>query len=270
MDEQEFPSDSEQSDEDYRPDQQQESEVSEVDSDGNLDETEPNSAKKISVKKRKKAKTYVPDTKTQIDNKPENIGAATVTDADEDDKERSDALWADFLSGTDPLPTKKSETKKESNENTPVKDYAETKRKPEPQKKVITEIFEFAGEKVEVTKELNEPATIGSEKSVNNSGGSSNSIGRRVPFSGIKRTSGGGIGSVLGQIAKKNKISVLDKSKLDWDSFKRNAGIDEELQTFNKGKDGYLERQDFLERTDVRQFELEKSIRLSKRNNRNC
>lgn len=120
---------------------------------------------------------------------------------------------------------------------------------------------------MEITKEIKEthPATTNDEKSDGKSSGSSNGLGRRLP---LKRAIGG-IGSMLGQLSKKNKISVLDKSKHDWNSFKRTEGIDEELQTHNRGKDGYLERQDFLDRTDVRQFELEKSIRLSKRNNRN-
>lgn len=90
---------------------------------------------------------------------------------------------------------------------------------------------------------------------------------------GIKRSSpssGGagcstGLGSLLNQLGKKKKISVLEKSQMDWKSFKQDEGIDEQLQTFNKGKDGYLERQDFLQRTDVRQFEIEKSLRQSTR-----
>jgi len=60
----------------------------------------------------------------------------------------------------------------------------------------------------------------------------------------------------------------LEKTKHDWNSYKSQQGIEEELQTFNKGKDGFLERQDFLERTDVRQFEMEKSLRQSRRGNR--
>lgn len=47
-----------------------------------------------------------------------------------------------------------------------------------------------------------------------------------------------GIGSVLDQLGKKKKISTLEKSKLDWDRFKKEEDIEEELQTHNKGKDG--------------------------------
>lgn len=47
-----------------------------------------------------------------------------------------------------------------------------------------------------------------------------------------------GIGGVLSQLGKKQKISTLEKSKLDWDRFKKDENIEEELQTYNKGKDG--------------------------------
>lgn len=75
----------------------------------------------------------------------------------------------------------------------------------------------------------------------------------------------GGISSVLGQIGKKAKISTLEKSKLDWDNYKKQENIEEELNTHNKGKDGYLERQDFLQRADLRQFEIEKQLRNTSR-----
>lgn len=47
-----------------------------------------------------------------------------------------------------------------------------------------------------------------------------------------------GMQSILSQINKKNKISTLEKSKLDWDGFKKKQGIEEEIQNHNKGKNG--------------------------------
>lgn len=60
---------------------------------------------------------------------------------------------------------------------------------------------------------------------------------------------------------KKTKMGCLDKSKLDWDSFVEKEGIKEELSTFNKGKEGFVEKQAFLERADHRRFEIEKEAR---------
>ncbi|NXP13874.1 CFDP1 protein, partial [Thinocorus orbignyianus] len=81
--------------------------------------------------------------------------------------------------------------------------------------------------------------------------------------SGLKRPSG--MSSLLGKIgSKKQKMSTLEKSKLDWENFKEEEGIVEELAIHNRGKDGYIERKAFLERVDHRQFEIERDIRLSR------
>ncbi|KAM3829194.1 craniofacial development protein 1 isoform 4-T5 [Vipera latastei] len=80
--------------------------------------------------------------------------------------------------------------------------------------------------------------------------------------SGVKRPSS--MNSLLGKMgAKKQKMSTLEKSKLDWENFKEEEGIGDELAIHNRGKDGYLERRAFLERVDYRQFEHERDLRLS-------
>ena len=56
-------------------------------------------------------------------------------------------------------------------------------------------------------------------------------------------------------------MGCLDKSKLDWNSFVEENQMREELTTHNKGKDGYVEKLEFLERADLRQFEQEKAVR---------
>ena len=56
-------------------------------------------------------------------------------------------------------------------------------------------------------------------------------------------------------------LCVQEKSKLDWEKFKSDEGIKDELAIHNRGKDGYIARKQFLERTDLRQFEIEKSLR---------
>ena len=48
---------------------------------------------------------------------------------------------------------------------------------------------------------------------------------------------------------------------MDWNKYVAEEGIKEELETFNKGKDGYVEKQMFLERADYRRFEIEKEAR---------
>lgn len=138
--------------------------------------------------------------------------------------------------------------------------------KPKVEEKIkITKVFEFAGEEVKVEEEVlaNSVAARLAHSSVEQYSDKTQSD---VPT--IKQRGGAGIGgicSVLGQIGKKAKISTLEKSKLDWASFKKEENLDEEINTHNKGKDGYLERQDFLQRADFRQFEIEKQLRTTTR-----
>ncbi|XP_023218734.1 craniofacial development protein 1-like [Centruroides sculpturatus] len=69
------------------------------------------------------------------------------------DKKKSDSLWADFLKDVEP--PAKSKPKTEQNLQT---QSDSVKQKPEkasvPNKKIITEVFDFAGESVSVTKEV--------------------------------------------------------------------------------------------------------------------
>jgi len=63
---------------------------------------------------------------------------------------------------------------------------------------------------------------------------------------------------------KKKKLTTLEKTLSDWQNFKKKEGISEELK--EHAKNGYLERQAFLERSDLREFEREREIRLKRVN----
>ncbi|XP_051239288.1 craniofacial development protein 1 isoform X2 [Dicentrarchus labrax] len=148
-------------------------------------------------------------------------------------KKKSDDLWASFLSDVGSRPkdcppaSQSSNTKK--GDSSVLKDAplsTETKAS-EPAKVTITKVFDFAGEEVSAKR----PA---------------------------------GMTSILGRIGgKRQKMSTLEKSKMDWDAFKSEEGITDELAIHNRGREGYVERKNFLERVDHRQFELEKAVRLN-------
>lgn len=56
-------------------------------------------------------------------------------------------------------------------------------------------------------------------------------------FGGVKRT--GGLAGIAGLLdSKKQKLTTLEKTKLDWNSFKSSEGINEELEKHKKSKDG--------------------------------
>lgn len=122
----------------------------------------------------------------------------------------------------------------------------------------VTKKFDFAGECVEVTKQVNKDSKeaqrfLKTEKEKKVQDGTS--------FSAQKRGSSG-LSSIMGVISgKQPKMGCLDKSKIDWDKFTDEQGIKEELNTHNKGKDGYVEKQMFLDRADYRRFEIERAAR---------
>ena len=113
-----------------------------------------------------------------------------------------------------------------------------------PEKVLIKETYEYAGEQVTVERKVdaNQVAAIASKK------GSS------------------GLGSLLDQLKGKNKISSIQKSKLDWNSFTEVEGLEDEFEQ-NK-KDGYLQKQEFLHQADLAQFEQEKTVRSKERSKR--
>jgi hypothetical protein len=51
----------------------------------------------------------------------------------------------------------------------------------------------------------------------------------------------------MAQGNKPAKMNVLEKSRMDWAGFVDKEGINDDLKRFNK--DGYVERQEFLKRT---------------------
>ncbi|EFN70955.1 Craniofacial development protein 1 [Camponotus floridanus] len=278
--EHQLPSDSDEDDEDYVPDRVDSDVVSEVESEGDVEsspedendenkrETGQQKGKKRSKVRRSVKRKKIIENKSKVSEDEKEVEECKETKelTEEEEKKRADSLWADFMKDTAVVSKPKPQNPiNRSNERSPPIQKSKIQEKVK-----VTKIFEFAGEEVKVEKEvsvdsaearLSLSAAENSTKSSDSAFAASKERGR----GGIRRAGLGGISSVLGQIGKKAKISTLEKSKLDWDNFKKQENIEEELNTHNKGKDGYLERQDFLQRADLRQFEIEKQLRNSSR-----
>ncbi|KAG7462354.1 hypothetical protein JOB18_018328 [Solea senegalensis] len=197
-------------------------------------------------------------------------------------KKKADDLWASFLSDVGTRPKQITDVPQSTQSSTQQAKSAplttQTKA-PEPAKVTITKVFDFAGEEVRVQKEvladskeaktyLKSQNTDQEEKEEEEGGGEEeeeedkqkSSPGQ--PGTSAKRPAG--MSSLLNRLGgKKQKMSTLEKSKMDWDAFKSEEGITEELAIHNRGKEGYVERKNFLERVDHRQFQLEKTVRLN-------
>lgn len=112
--------------------------------------------------------------------------------------------------------------------------------------KVITEVRDFAGEDVEIKKYVDANSAEASDKGK----------GPAAPASAVD--------IILEQIKKKQKLSVLDKTKKDWEGFKEeNKGLEDELDAYKKSSNQYLDKVSFLERADYREFERERDARLA-------
>lgn len=73
------------------------------------------------------------------------------------------------------------------------------------------------------------------------------------------------LSQLVSNLKKKPKVGTLFQSKIDWEDFKKEEGIEDEMKQATTRKDGFIERQAFLSRADLRQFEIEKSIRAKER-----
>lgn len=239
MDE-EFDNELSSDDSDYQPEKNKHVESDSEGSIANNDDPETSDEEKTKKsKKQKRSKLSFDEEERKLD--------------PEEEKRKENELWDLFMSGSEvPLHSKENSSDSGKPKSSTITLAAKKQAAPTTSKSIpaaAPTVFEFAGETIEV------PAKEETEESV-----------APAAASGPAKRSGGGLGSVLNQLAgKKSKLSVLEKTKMDWDGFKSNEGINEELQTHNRGRDGFLERKDFLNRTDLRQFEIEKSLRLSRR-----
>lgn len=243
MDPEDLPSSSDEDDEDYCPTNDK-SEISESESDydsegGKIKKSDnPETAKKGKKRKKTSTKRNSKSARLQVHESEEKFEEVEQQEQDVDDKSRVDALWADFLGGSNDdsyssskkentsIPTNSSES------SLPEKKISKEPEKVQQETVKITKIFDFVGEKVEVVQEVKPEEIKVPNESKNPSTSAMGSL-----FGATKKTTGG-VGSILEQLNKKNKISTLEKTKLDWESFKNKEGISEELQTHNKGRDG--------------------------------
>lgn len=224
MNDEEYEAELSEDDEDYRPDKEIDS-VSE--NSASEDDHQENSDDEGATKKTKKRRKPTRGRRAKpVESFKEEVKNDSPVVDPEEEKKRADALWADFLSGTEiPLETKKDEnTVKPTTSAAAAPRVAATTTIPKPKPK---EIFEFAGETIDIpSKSSKEQEKVPTKPEI-------------PPVAGVKRPSaGGGLSSLLGQITKKNKLSVLEKTKMDWDGFKSKEGIGEELQTHNRGREG--------------------------------
>ncbi|XP_059569716.1 craniofacial development protein 1 isoform X2 [Alligator mississippiensis] len=246
-------------DEDYVPSgaEYSEDDVSELveeDEEENLNKRKKGS-KSIACRKRKKGGLLLEpgdseEAKAQQGEKEEVDSLRQVEGdrSEEEEKKKEDALWASFLSDVGQKPKTLAAAQVTSpqtcktvkkNLNKSLKEVEEPEEQKDIEKVTITKVFDFAGEEVRVTKEVD--AASKEAKSFleqQEKEKTQTAIPASLPtVSGVKRPSG--MNSLLGKIgSKKQKMNTLEKSRLDWENFKDEQGIGEELAIHNRGKEG--------------------------------
>jgi hypothetical protein len=108
------------------------------------------------------------------------------------------------------------------------------------------ETYIFAGEVVSTT--TTKSTTTTTTKPLTSA---SSSTGNKLPLRRPKRRSSIFDTDPSSQ-PKAKKLNTLEKSKLDWIGFTKTEGLEEELEKHGKGGKGYIERQNFLDRTGRR------------------
>ncbi|ETN81282.1 hypothetical protein RB195_006069 [Necator americanus] len=243
-------------DEDYVPEEG----VEDVDypSGGEVDEVSEADGEVVVTKRKRAGKDNLP-----------NSTQKSSTSADGDVEEDAKAAFLALMSEDDPILGRKRadilpDSLSTSNASTCVNVVASSSSSssdPEhhelkAESKVITEVFDFAGDEVKVQR------TVTAEEAKEIEAREKRKENEKMKKPPQKRL---GLGGALTLLAKKPKMSVLDKSNLDWNSFKEENNLKEELETFNRGKNGYLDKMNFLSRSDYREFEKEKAVRNSSR-----
>ena len=107
-----------------------------------------------------------------------------------------------------------------------------------PETVTIKETYEFAGQQVEVERKVGvqEAAALREKKAAS------------------------GLGDILDQLKGKNKITTLQKSKLDWNQFTEEANLEDEFS--QNRKDGYLAKQEFLKTVDAAEQDAAREVRI--------
>ncbi|ETI56168.1 hypothetical protein F441_01216 [Phytophthora nicotianae CJ01A1] len=172
-----------------------------------------------------------------------------------------DALWDDINASTAVSKTAANKTAKLLSGMTKK---TKPKRSAVKKKKRKLREFSFPILSVDVKK---------SRKDLTKFAASNQKVERVVKFAGKQynvSTSAGtvksekkGLDKVLESLDEPKKVSTMEKSSLDWDKFKEKEGIEDELTHYTK--DGYIEKQEFLQRLDLKRFEIEKAERDKQR-----
>eukprot|EP00164_Ancoracysta_twista_P005090 GFYU01006928.1.p1 GENE.GFYU01006928.1~~GFYU01006928.1.p1 ORF type:complete len:336 (+),score=118.88 GFYU01006928.1:132-1139(+) len=214
---------------------------------------------------RPKASTTTATTASTSGNTATSTGGDTTGSAKPVNK--VDALWAEMNGGVTKKPAAAATV---SGTSASVAASSTEKASVDGAKVEITKTYDFAGESVTVTKTVDANSKEAQElkkkeEARANVTGAGAAPVKKDPLAALakgpvrpKGRGGGALGALLGAIdGKKQKMSTVAKSQLDWESYKSKSGVKDELESYKKGNNRYTEKQDFLLRADWRSHEAD-------------
>ena len=86
---------------------------------------------------------------------------------------------------------------------------------------------------------------------------------RRVESAVASRTVKSGLDAAVSGLMDVHKVNTVDKSSMDWEVYKVEKGIGDDVE--QAAKNGYVGKQEFLDRVDQRQYSLELQERKRQR-----
>jgi len=111
----------------------------------------------------------------------------------------------------------------------------------------ITETRRFAGQDVQVTREVER----GSKEA------------EALQKKAKKAAETSGLDKFLEDLQTKKKVNIMEKSKMEWNQLKsKDSTMEDELERHKRSANKYLEKVNFLKKTELRQYELERDKRL--------
>lgn len=209
-----------------------------------VDQSQPEQkteSKQAVTEEEQKNEAQKKEEKVEADNKQETSKAQkkkkTKKRPREDKELDMDTIWAQMCAGTyDVKPKKKKKKKKKTITNE------------EPKKQTTTSIDKTIDDFYnEMQKETLEKSKIEIKPT------------EEKQETKAKPEKKSGLDKLLEKLQKKQE-STIKKSKKDWEEFKEMTGIKEEVE--RAAKDGYLGKKEFLERTELREFERDRELRL--------
>lgn len=166
-------------------------------------------------------------------------------------KNSIDDIWAQMNAGMKATSAQKPVASQKQADDMGLTGWLGTSATPKP-----TEVKQTHGFKVRRLEDLEADAAAEAEAQRKDASSNAQSQAKR-PRSGLE--------DVLDIVRGGPKSQVMHATREKWTEYKKDEAVDDELETYKRGKDRYTDKVAFLARSDVREWEFEQKGRKGRR-----